>query len=652
MSKMAAETVMTTLCAPVAGRLNALKVIDDPVFSKGLMGVGFAIEPTDGQVHAPVSGQVTMVAETKHAIGLQTVTGLEVLIHLGLDTVELNGRLYELTVKVGDQVVDGQVLVKMDLTMIKQAHKAPTVITVVTNSVALHAQLFLKEEAELVQPHDSVAMVMIPEAAVSTMPSSASGQTQTYDQLATQIIQGVGGRNNITSVIHCITRLRFYLKDEARVQRVQLTELSGVIDVAQAADQFQVVIGPTVNDVYDAAIAQLGPQFMDETTDAASEPPKQKAKSLLGVIKQSLNSLIGVMTASMIPVIGILAGSGILKGILAALTGFKILNPTDGTYMVLNAVGDAVFYFLPIILGITAAKRLGSNPIVLAVVGGILVYPSLISAAGKATTAQITVFGLPVHLMTYSTSVFPIIVAAWLGVYVEKGLKKLLPVALRGVFLPIIEASILGLVILVIVGPLITVASQGLADAILATYNFSPALSGLVVGGLYQLMVIFGLHWGLVPIVVNDLATNGHSYLNALISVTMVAQGGAALAVCLKTRHQKLKRLSLAAAVSAFCGITEPAIYGVNLKYKRVFIVGSIASALGGLLTGLLRVNNYALSGALIGFPAFITPNVGIGSNFYGYLISHYGTLLIAVVAVYFFGFSDNRRTEKVMDRY
>ena len=649
---MAAETVMTTLCAPVAGQLNELKAMDDPVFSKGLMGVGFAIEPVAGQVYAPVSGQVTMVAETKHAVGLRTATGLEVLIHLGLDTVELKGRPYELMVKVGEQVVAGQALVRMDLAMIKQAHKAATVITVVTNSVALHAQLFLKAEAGLVQPQVPVAMVTTSEEAASAKSSSATGQTETATQLAAQIIQGVGGANNIVSVIHCITRLRFYLKDETQVQRVSLTELAGVIDVAQAADQFQVVIGPAVNDVYDAVMAQLGPQFMDKNPEIGVKPSKQKSRSLLGGIKQGLSNLIGVMTASMIPVIGILAGSGILKGILAALAGAKILNPTDGTYVVLNAVGDAVFYFLPIILGFTAAKRLGSNPIVLAVVGGILVYPSLISAAGKAATAQITVFGLPVHLMTYSASVFPIILAAWLGVYVEKGLKKLLPVALRGVFSPIIEALVLSLVILGIVGPLITVASQGLADAILATYNFSPALSGFVVGGLYQLMVIFGLHWGLVPIVVNDLATNGHSYLNALVSVTMVAQGGAALAVALKTHQHKLKRLSLAAAVSAFCGITEPAIYGVNLKYKRVFIVGSIASALGGLLTGLLRVNNYALSGALIGFPAFITPNVGIGSNFYGYLISHYGTLLIAMVAVYFFGFSDNMRAEKALDQH
>ena len=343
----------------------------------------------------------------------------------------------------------------------------------------------------------------------------------------------------------------------------------------------------------------------------------------------------------MIPVIGILAGSGILKGILAALTGFHVLTVTSGTYMVLNAVADATFYFLPVILGFTSAKKLGSDPIVLAIVGAILIYPSLMTAAGHATTAQITFFGVPTHLMSYAASVFPMIVAAWLGVSVERGLKRVIPLYLRSVFVPILEALILSVIVLVVIGPLITMISKGLASGILAIYNFSPALSGLVIGGLYQTMVIFGLHWGIIPIVINDIATNGHSYLNAILSITMVAQGGAVLAVFLKSKNKPLKEISLAAAISAFCGVTEPALYGVNLKYKRVFVVASIASGLGGLLTGLLHVNNYALSGSLIGFPAFITPGVGIGPNFYGYLISHYGTLLIATTLVYLFGFSD-----------
>ncbi|MGY5234907.1 glucose PTS transporter subunit IIA [Lactiplantibacillus plantarum] len=604
------------ILAPVTGQVLSLATVPDPVFAAGKVGPGFGIQPTAGQILAPVSGRVTVVATTKHAIGMVTTTGLEVLIHLGVDTVVLNGVPFEVHVKVGDEVTAGTLLVDMDLATIEQAHKPTTVIVVVT--------------AHLITAPTTAAPVV----------SSAPQSTTRYSALATAIVANVGGQQNINSVIHCITRLRFYLKDEALAHDAVVANLDGVIDVAKAGGQYQVVIGPAVNDVFDAVIAQLGPEF----ADGVPVPPVQEASSdvnWLSHVRNGISGVIGVMTAAMIPVIGILAGSGILKGILAALTGFKVLAVTSGTYMVLNAVADATFYFLPVILGFTAAKKLGSDPIVLAIVGAVLIYPSLITAASKGATAQITFLGVPTHLMSYSASVFPMIVAAWLGVYVERGLKRIVPLYLRSVFIPIIEALILAVVVLVVVGPLITIISKGLANGLVAVYNFSPALSGLVIGGLYQTMVIFGLHWGIIPIVINDIATNGHSYLNAILSITMVAQGGAVLAVFLKSKDKHLKEISLAAAISAFCGVTEPALYGVNLKYKRVFVVASIASGLGGLLTGLLRVNNYALSGSLIGFPAFITPGVGIGSNFYGYLISHYGTLVIATMLVYVFGFSD-----------
>ena len=643
---MAAKLVQTTVTAPVAGELLPLSAIHDPVFSKGLMGKGFGIEPSDGKIVAPVSGEITMIATTKHAIGLKTINGMEVLLHLGIDTVELGGKPYQILVKMGTKVTAGQDLAIMDIAGIKKAGKPVTVMTVITNSAANNYQLFLNELDQLVEAGDSVAMVTGEGAdAMPTKPATKVGDGK-YDQLAHDIIENVGGPENVNSLIHCITRLRFYLKDESVANTAVISDLDGVIDVTKGSGQYQVVIGPAVNDVYDAVIGQLGPQFSDDAatkkavaeTSAAANKPHY---GVWGTIQHGFSGIIGVMTASMIPVIGILAGSGILKGILAALTGFKVLSATSGTYMVLNAIGDATFYFLPVILGFTAAKKLGSDPIVMAIVGGVLIYPQIIGAAGKAATAQIAFFGIPTHLVSYSASVFPIIVAAWLGAYVEKFLKKVVPLYLRSVFIPILEALILSVIVLVGVGPVITMISKGLADGIVSIYNFSPALSGFVIGGLYQTMVIFGLHWGLIPIVINDIATNGHSYLNAILSITMVAQGGAVLAVFLKSKDKKLKEISLAAAVSAFCGVTEPALYGVNLKYKRVFVWASIGSAFGGLITGLLRVNNYALSGSLIGFPAFITPGVGIGSNFYGYLISHYGTLLISTVLVFLFGFSD-----------
>ena len=644
------------LLAPVAGRVLALADVQDPVFATATMGPGFAIQPTDGRVVAPVSGRVTVVATTKHAVGLVTASGLEVLVHMGIDTVELNGAPFVCHVQVGDTVQAGEVLAEMDLAALQRAQKLATVIVVVTNGQTVLDDLIVAATDQMVTAKTAAATAVlavtpVPGAQVVTPTTAASdakleseseskskskskpNSTSKYAALATAIVTNVGGPGNVNSVIHCITRLRFYLKDEHRAQDAVIANLDGVIDVAKAGGQYQVVIGPAVNEVYDAVMAQLGPAFADTTAGTPT--------GWLPRLRHGVSQVIGVMTAAMIPVIGILAGSGILKGILAALTGFHVLTVTSGTYMVLNAVADATFYFLPVVLGFTAAKKLGSDPIVLAIVGAILIYPSLMTAAGHATTAQITFFGVPTHLMSYAASVFPMIVAAWLGVSVERGLKRVIPLYLRSVFVPILEALILSVIVLVVIGPLITMISKGLASGILAIYNFSPALSGLVIGGLYQTMVIFGLHWGIIPIVINDIATNGHSYLNAILSITMVAQGGAVLAVFLKSKNKPLKEISLAAAISAFCGVTEPALYGVNLKYKRVFVVASIASGLGGLLTGLLHVNNYALSGSLIGFPAFITPGVGIGPNFYGYLISHYGTLLIATTLVYLFGFSD-----------
>ncbi|MGJ0383141.1 glucose PTS transporter subunit IIA [Lactiplantibacillus plantarum] len=637
-----------SVLAPVTGHILSLASVQDSVFATGKMGPGFGIQPTTGQIVAPVSGRVTLVAATKHAIGIVTTAGLEVLIHLGIDTVALNGEPFTLHVQVGDEVVAGTLLADMDLAAVKQAHKLTTVLVIVTNGQNALTALTVLPLTKPVAAGGvaAIAHLAVVTTATATMGSSTNHTVSRYQALATAIIANVGGQQNINSVIHCITRLRFYLKDEALAHDSIIANLDGVIDVAKAGGQYQVVIGPAVNDVFDAVIAQLGPEF----TAAKSVLPTTTTineKSWLWRVRGGISGVIGVMTASMIPVIGILAGSGILKGILAVLTGFKVLTVASGTYMVLNAVADATFYFLPIVLGFTAAKKLGSDPIVLAIVGGILIYPSLITAASKGATAQITFLGVPTHLMSYSASVFPMIVAAWLGTYVERGLKRVIPLYLRSVFIPIIEALILAIVVLVVVGPLITIISKGMANGLVAVYNFSPALSGLVIGSLYQTMVIFGLHWGIIPIVINDIATNGHSYLNAILSITMVAQGGAVLAVFLKSKNKHLKEISLAAAISAFCGVTEPALYGVNLKYKRVFIVASIASGLGGLLTGLLRVNNYALSGSLIGFPAFITPGVGIGTNFYGYLISHYGTLVLATTLVYLFGFSDKRLGSK-----
>lgn len=402
--------------------------------------------------------------------------------------------------------------------MIADAGKQNTVILAITNSNDILKQLLTSNFDQNVKAGATVAVASIDEI-VKKKTKIGSGK---YDQLAADIVENVGGTENINSLIHCITRLRFYLKDDAKANDQKIENMDGIISVAKAGGQYQVVIGQAVTDVYDAVIAQIGSEYANNsaTAEAVAQTTKEAnhSQDIWSKVKSGISNFIGVLTASMIPIIGILAGAGILKGILAALTGFRVLSTTSGTYVILNAVGDATFYFLPVVLGFTAAKKLGSDPIVLAIVGGIIIYPSLVTMASKASTASTTFLGIPTTLVSYTSSVFPIIVAAWLGKYVEKFLKKIIPLYLRSVFVPIIEALILSLVIIIGVGPIITVLSKGLSNGLVAIYSFSPTLSGLVfikqwlsldfTGGLFLLsstillqmvtvtsMLLFQLQW-------------------------------------------------------------------------------------------------------------------------------------------------------------
>ncbi|WP_125567396.1 glucose PTS transporter subunit IIA [Companilactobacillus insicii] len=626
------------ILAPVSGSIMELSSVNDPVFSQKMMGEGFGIEPTSGEIRAPVSGTVTFIAETKHAFGITTDDGAEILIHMGIDTVALDGEPFNINTVTDDKVKSGQIIGTMNLQKITDAGKETTVIVAITNS---------KDYLENIELKTGTISAGITAATVIPKTSNdlkADNSVDKYQQLAVEIIKNVGGRENINSLIHCITRLRFYLKNDKIPDDKAIQNLDGIINVARASGQYQVVIGNKVTEVYNAIIDELGPSFQNQTSTEKST----EKKTIIEQIRHGFSVFIGVLTGSMIPIIGLLGGSGILKGILGALTGYGILDKASGTYLLFSSIADSLYYFLPIILGFTAAKRLGSNPITIAVVGSVLTYPSLIAA--RSDSIQLTVFRIPAHIMSYSSSVFPIIFAAWVGSFLEKWLKKIIPSVIRSIFLPIIEVILLSLLIYVGVGPIMLSLSQFLSHGIESIYFVNPALTGILVSGLYQVAVVFGLHWVVIPIVVNDLAINGHSYLNAMISVTMVAQGAAAMAVALKTKDKKYRDLSWAATISAFCGVTEPAIYGITIRYKRIFLLSNIGSAIGGFLTGFFKVDAYALSGSLIGFPAFINPSVGVTSNLLGYVVAHITTLVITFAMVMIWGYKSEDEINPVIN--
>ena len=666
-----------TLVAPTAGEAIPLASVPDPVFSTGALGEGFGVRPSSGDVVAPVGGAVTMVAGTGHAVGITTDDGLEVLLHLGVDTVELKGRPFALTAATGQRVRAGESLGTMDLEQIRQAGKDTTAIVAVTNSAAKGVSLELT--AGPVEAGAHVASLTSAEPAAASAPArpAAAGADDGltgFDATARDIIAGIGGADNVKSVIHCITRVRFYLKDESLADDEAVSGTDGVIDVAKAGGQYQVVIGAEVGDVYDAIVAQLPGLGGGEVDSEAETAPRPT--TAVGWIKFGFSSLIGVITGSMIPVIGVLAASGILKGILALLVQFKVVADSSDTYQIISAMADSMFYFLPIIIGFTAARRLGSDPIVVAIIGGVLAYPSLARMANpdyvvKTETgfekpyhivAQLgntifntDFFGIPVSLPqtnAYAYSIFPIIVAAWLAARIEPYLKKWIPAVVRSIFAPLLEIFIVSTLVLVVFGPIVMAISGAIASGVTWVLNLSYPVAGLIIGGFYQCLVIFGLHWAVIPIISQQIADPGYSPLNAIVSATMIAQGGGALAIWLKVRSAKIKRMAGPATISAFCGVTEPAMYGLNLKYGRVFITASIGGAVGGLLTGLLKVNMWGFTGAFVGFPSFVNPK-GIDGSFTGFWIASLAALAVSFACTYFFGFKESdfetgRTVEKV----
>ena len=671
-----------TLVAPTAGEAVPLASVPDPVFSTGALGEGFGVRPGSGDVVAPVGGAVTMVAGTGHAVGITTDDGLEVLLHLGVDTVELEGRPFALTAATGQRVRAGEALGTMDLEQIREAGKDTTAIVAVTNSAAKGVSLELTagpveagaHVASLTSAEPAKPAAQAAGGAGASASAKADDGLTGFDATARDIIAGIGGADNVKSVIHCITRVRFYLKDESLADDEAVSGTDGVIDVAKAGGQYQVVIGAEVGDVYDAIVAQLpglGGGEVDSEAEAAPRPT-----TAVGWIKFGFSSLIGVITGSMIPVIGVLAASGILKGILALLVQFKVVADSSDTYQIISAMADSMFYFLPIIIGFTAARRLGSDPIVVAIIGGVLAYPSLTHMANpdyvvKTETgfempyhvvAQLgntifntDFFGIPVSLPqtnAYAYSIFPIIVAAWLAAKIEPYLKKWIPAVVRSIFAPLLEIFIVSILVLVVFGPIVMAISGAIASGVNAILGFNHALAGLLIGGFYQCLVIFGLHWAVIPIISQQIADPGYSPLNAIVSATMIAQGGGALAIWLKVRSAKIKRMAGPATISAFCGVTEPAMYGLNLKYGRVFITASIGGAVGGLLTGLFNVNMWGFTGAFVGFPSFVNPE-GIDGSFTGFWIASLAALAVSFACTYFFGFKESdfeagRTVEKV----
>ncbi len=466
-----------------------------------------------------------------------------------------------------------------------------------------------------------------------------------YEKLAKDIIKNVGGKENVNSLTHCVTRLRFKLKDESKANTDVLKNMDGVVTVVKSGGQYQVVIGNHVPDVFEDVNAVGG-------FAAASEDDSNEKMSLF-------NKFIDMISGVFAPTLGVLCATGMIKGFNALFIALHILSDKDGTYIILNGIGDSLFYFFPIFLGYTAAKKFKLNHFTGMAIGASMVYPKIMALTAAPplykvlsgtmfeSSVSTTFLGIPVILMDYSSTVIPIIVAVFVASKVEKMFKNIIPDVVKTFLVPFCTLLVVVPLTFLAIGPLSTWAGKMLGALTSGIYNFSPIAAGLFIGGFWQVFVIFGLHWGLVPLAINNLTTLGYDSVLALSIAASFAQTGVVAAILIKTKNKKLKSLAIPAVVSGFFGVTEPAIYGITLPKKKPFIISCIAASIGGGIIGFFGSKGYMIGGmGIFALPSYIGPN-GMDQGFYGMAIAMVVGLVLGFVMMIFTKFEDDPETSE-----
>lgn len=447
-----------------------------------------------------------------------------------------------------------------------------------------------------------------------------------YDALAKTIIKDVGGKDNVISVVHCTTRLRFKLKDEKKANDDALKDTDGVVTVVKAGGQYQVVIGNEVADVYEAVLKEGGVSGGGQVADDDLDD------SNMSLMDKAIDLISGIFT----PILGPMAAAGMIKGLTAMCASFGWLAKTSGTYEVLYAIGDGFFYFLPLILAITSAKKFKVDRFTAITIGAAMCYPAMVAMNsskkvlfdlfnGTFLHSQVhaTFLGIPIISMNYTSTVIPIILAVWFASVVEKWCKKWIPTVVKTFLVPFVTLLIVVPLTFLIIGPLATWIGNALAAITSAVYNFSPVLAGILLGGFWQVFVIFGVHWGFVAVMMSNIAALGYDPILGLSLGASFAQIGVVLAILLQTKDQKLKGIALPAFLSGIFGVTEPAIYGVTLPRKKPFVLSCIAAGIGGGLIGFFGTKMYMMGGmGVFVIPAAIGPKTGVDMSVYGLMIA------------------------------
>ena len=438
-----------------------------------------------------------------------------------------------------------------------------------------------------------------------------------YEVLAKDIVKNVGGKDNVAGLVHCITRLRFTLKDEGKANDDILKNMDGVVTVMKSGGQYQVVIGNHVPEVFEDVM-----EILDLKENEVSEDNKKSGKLL--------DRAIDVVSGIFQPILGIMAACGMIKGLNTLLVTLGLYSSTCGGYMIINAAGDALFNFLPLFLGYTAAKKFKLKPMLGLAIGAAMCYPAIqlstLSAAGDAaytlfngtmfaSPVYIDFFGIPIISVDYTGTVIPVVLAVWFASKCEKIFNKFIPDLVKFFFVPMLTLLVTLPISILLLGPVATFGSTLISEFTLAVRSVSPLLAGGIVGLTWQILVIFGMHWGFIPVYINNVMTLGYDNVMMPFFACTFATSGVVLAIFFKTKDKKLKEMAIPNFISGIFGVTEPAIYGMLVPLKKPFIISCIAGGIGGAFYGHFNFRKFILGGmGIFELPNMMNPDGTMGN--------------------------------------
>ncbi len=586
-----------TISSPLDGKLIPLNEVNDPVFAGGAMGRGAAVQNPKGKVYAPFDGEITVFFDTHHAIGLHSNDGIDLLIHVGMDTVTLKGKHFTPKAKQGDKVKKGQLLLEFDPAGIKAANLDTTTPVVVTNHTDFGDITFELNDQKVVSQAPSAA---------AAGPVAKDADDAQYDNLpdeervAKLIMKYVGGPDNVRSAEHCATRLRLIVNDKSKIQEKKVENIEGVKGQFFAAQQYQIICGTGFVDKVTEEFIKLKPSL-------AGGGNKEAAYEQMSLVQKISRTLGDVF----VPIIPVLVATGLFMGLRGAM--LSLGSEWDPTFLMMTQVlTDTAFAFLPALVCWSTMNKFGGTPVIGIVLGLMLVFPALPNAYVVGGAAQelaekgltwVQAYGMPgfegkvpipldlgfvtIPLVGYQGSVLPALVLGIFAAKLQHWLKTFIPDIIDLIVTPFLTLLISMMLGFLVVGPIM----HGLEQVVFgAVQNFLgiPLIGGLIIGGLQQVIVIFGVHHVFSALEIYLLSTQGSDPFNAIITCATIGQGGAALAVALKTQNAKKRALYISSAVPAFLGITEPAIFGINLRFMKPFIFGCCGGAAGGAVSSML----------------------------------------------------------------